>query len=47
MKKLIRDFFFYDAETFTWGQFMLDVCLAVVLLFLMFAGIWIAYIFFG
>jgi hypothetical protein len=46
MKKLIRDFFFYDAETFTWSQFMLDACLAFSMLVAFVASIWIAYAFF-
>jgi len=43
----LKELFFYDAESFTWSQFMLDLCMAVGLLFLMFVGIWLAYVIFG
>lgn len=43
----LKELFFYDAETFTWSQFVLDACLAGALLFLMFVGIWLAYAMFG
>ena len=43
MKKFIRDFFFYEAETFTWSRFVGDFCLAVGMLFVMVFAMWLAY----
>jgi len=43
----LKEFFFYDAETFTWSQFLFDACVAGALLFVMYVSLWLAYIFFG
>lgn len=45
--KWLKELFFYEAETFTWSAFIRDLCLAGGLLFLMIAGMWIAYAIFG
>jgi hypothetical protein len=45
--KWLKELFFYDAETFTWSQFVLDACLALSMLIAFVASIWIAYAFFG
>jgi hypothetical protein len=45
--KWLKELFFYDAESFTWSQFLLDACLAGTLLILMVAGMWLAYAIFG
>jgi len=45
--KWLKELFFYDAESFTWSQFLLDACLAGTLLFLMVVGMWLAYAIFG
>ena len=43
MKKLIRDFFFYEAESFSWGRFVGDACLAGAMLFVVVFAMWLAY----
>jgi hypothetical protein len=47
MKKLIRDFFFYEAESFTWSQFLFDACIASAMLFVMVFAMWLVYAMFG
>ena len=43
----LKELFFYDAETFTWSQFVFDACVAGALLFVMYVSLWLAYIFLG
>jgi len=45
--KWLKELFFYDAETFTWSQFVFDACIAFSMLIAFVASIWIAYAFFG
>ena len=45
--KWLKELFFYEAETFSWSTFIRDLCVASVMLFLMIAGMWLAYAIFG
>ena len=43
----LKELFFYDAETFSLSQFVLDACVAVGLLLMLWASSWLAYAIFG
>ena len=43
----LKELFFYDAETFSLSQFVLDACVAVGLLLMLWVSIWLAYAIFG
>jgi hypothetical protein len=45
--KWLKEVFFYDAETFTWSQFVLDACVAFSMLIAFVVSIWLAYAMFG
>ena len=43
----LKEVFFYDVDTFTWAEFVVDACVAFGLLLLMVVGMWVAYAYFG
>ena len=41
----LKEVLFYDVDTFTWAEFMVDACVAFGLL--MVVGMWVAYAYLG